>query len=177
MRGSVEGLRSPYPIASLLPVVYQEDPFTVRFTAGLDEVLSVIVTTIDSMHAYVDPDVAPADFLHWLAGWVGLTLDDRWPLHRRRSAVRHAVAFYRMRGTVSGLRMQLEQLFGGTVEIVDNGGVAWSRTPDGPLPGQAAPRLAVRLTTDAELRPGEVDAVVVAAKPAHVIHRVEVMSS
>ena len=179
MRGTVTGLPTAVPLAAMLPGVYQEDPFTVRFVSGFDDVLAPILSTLDCLAAYLDPALAPEDFLAWLAGWVGLELDERWPVSRRRAAVAQAARMYRMRGTVGGLRDNLEVLTGGDVRIADNGGVAWSVTPGAPLPGEDRPRLAVqvRVADSASVSVSAVDAVVAAAKPAHVVHRVEVVES
>ncbi|PPK67658.1 phage tail protein [Actinokineospora auranticolor] len=176
MRGAVAGLPSAVPMLELLPAIYQEDPFTERFMAGFDDVLAPVLSTVDCVADYLDPLLAPEDFLEWLSGWVGIELDEGWPLDRRRAVVGTAVEMYRMRGTVSGLRANLEVLTGGVVEIVDSGGVAHSLDPDAELPGDAHPRLAVRVRVQDPLSAPEdlVDAVVAAAKPAHVVHRVEV---
>jgi phage tail-like protein len=176
MRGFIEGLPTATPLVAMLPAVYQEDPFTVRFVGGFDDVLASVVTTLDCLDSYVDPMLAPEDFLDWLAGWVGIDIEDGWPIERRRAAVATAVEMYRMRGTVAGLRANLEVLTGGQVQVRDSGGVAWSASPGAELPGEDSPRLAVRVTvSDPTTVPVDaVEAVVAAAKPAHVVHRVEV---
>ena len=90
-RGTVPGLSSPYRIAEFLPSVYQEDdPFIQRFTAGLDEVLAPVLSTLDCIDAYVDPHLTPEDFLGWLGSWVGAVVDDETPLALRRAAVGQA---------------------------------------------------------------------------------------
>ncbi|SDH80655.1 phage tail protein, P2 protein I family [Actinokineospora alba] len=178
MRGLVPGLVTAAPMLEMLPAVYQEDPFTERFMAGFDDVVAPVLATLDCLVEYFDPLLAPEDFLEWLSGWVGIELDEGWPIERRRAVVGTAVEMYRMRGTVAGLRANLEVLTGGNVEIADSGGVAWSRDPAAGLPGEASPRLAVRVRVeDPEAAPLDlVEAAVAAAKPAHVVHRVEVGS-
>lgn len=177
MRGTIDGLSTADPIVEMMPAVYQEDEFTGRFTAGLDAVIAPIMSVLDCLDAYIDPLLSPEDFLEWLAGWVGIPLHAEIPLERRRILVANAVRLHRMRGTVTGLRIQVELLTGGRVELADNGGVSWSDTPGGPLPGEDTPRLAVRVRTDdPESVPLDVlDDVVNWAKPAHVVHRVEVV--
>ncbi|MFI9381351.1 phage tail protein I [Kutzneria sp. NPDC052558] len=178
MRGAVTGLPTAVPLSGMLPGIYQEDPFTVRFVSGFDDVLAPILSTLDCLPSYFDPALAPEDFLGWLAGWVGLELDESWPVSRQRAAIAHAAQMYRMRGTVSGLRDNLEVLTGGRVQVADSGGVAWSVTPGAELPGQDHPRLAVRVSVadPSAVSVSAVDAVVSAAKPAHVVHRVEVVA-
>lgn len=177
MRGVVTGLASPAPLAGLLPGVFQEDQFAVRFTAGLDDVLAPVFNTLDSLDAYVDPLVSPDDFLDWLAGWVGVVLDENWPVDRRRELIAHAVDLYRLRGTRDGLRAEVELLTGGTVEIRESGGVASSATPGGATTGDGPPWLAVRVVVDGDSVVSEraVDALVSAGKPAHVFHTLEVV--
>ena len=178
MRGTVSGLETAAPLGPMLPAIYQEDEFAMRFVAGFDDVLAPVLTTLDCLVDYFDPALTATDFLEWLAGWVGIEVDEAWQTERRRAAVATAVEMYRMRGTISGLRANLEVLSGGRVEITDSGGVAWSTSPMGPLPGQESPRLAVRVTLPevTERTTKAIDAIVTAAKPAHVVHRVEVVT-
>jgi phage tail-like protein len=181
MRGTVIGLASPYPLVTLLPAVYQEeDPFISRFTAGLDDVLAPVIATLDNLEAYVDPMLAPEDFLGWLAGWVGVTVNENAPVALHRATVARAAELHRLRGTIAGLKSTLELLTGGDVEVTDSGGVARSDRPGTPSPGDARPwvRVAVRVPAGTDWSPGAlraaVEAAVVAAKPAHVEHFVEV---
>ncbi|HZP49721.1 phage tail protein [Actinocrinis sp.] len=179
MRAAVEGLGTPYPLGSLMPAIYQEDPFTMRWTAALDEVLAPVISTLDCLGAYIDPDLAPEDFLLWLSGWFGLSgvFDENWPLRRRREAVARSVALYRLRGTAEGVRGLLELAAGVRVEVLDSGGTSWSPVPGGALPGAAHARMTVRILAE----PGDLgDAealgdLIAAAKPAHVAHEVEMV--
>src|ERR1700722_1099555 len=176
MRGTVPGLGTPYPIGSLMPAVYQEDPAAMRWTAGLDEVLAPAISTLDCIGAYVDPLLAPDDFIAWLADWFGTVLDENWPVRRRRAAVAQSVVLFRQAGTVAGLRALVELVTDGEVEIADSGGVTWSQRPNTPPPGREEAAGEVRVSA----RPGSpldlkaIDELVAAAKPAHVAHRVEV---
>jgi phage tail-like protein len=180
MRGTVKDLFTAAPLGPMLPSIYQEDDFSMRFVDGFDDVIAPILLTLDCLIDYFDPALTPVDFLDWLAGWVGIEIDEAWATERRRAAVATAVEMYRMRGTVSGLRANLEVLSGGTVEITDSGGVSWSPHPMGDLPGQDSPRLAVRVSIPEEASERitkAIDSIVAAAKPAHVVHRVEVVQS
>ncbi|MEV5957022.1 phage tail protein [Streptomyces sp. NPDC051987] len=177
MRAAVTGLDTPYPIGTLLPAVFQEDPVAMRWTAALDEVLAPAVSTLDCLAAYTDPMLAPADFVRWLAGWLGTVLDENWPLDRQRAAVAHSVPLHRLRGTVDGLRTLVELVTGGEVELTESGGVHWSVVPNTPLPGEAVPRLSVRVTlpSGAAVDVTALEELIVAEKPAHVPHRLEVV--
>lgn len=177
MRGNVAELDTPYPLGELLPAMYQEDGLAQRLCEGLDEVLAPIIATLDCLDAYLDPDLTPLDFLDWLAGWVGVSLDQNWPETRRRALVAQAGELYRWQGTVRGIAEHVALYAGVVPEVTDSGGAVWSMAPGAPFPGRPEPEVVVRVMTD---NPDGVDlthldAIVTAAKPVHVRHRVEVV--
>ncbi|HUD37094.1 MAG TPA: phage tail protein [Streptosporangiaceae bacterium] len=176
MRAAIPGLATPYPIGTLMPAIYQEDQATMAWTAGLDDVLAPVISTLDCLSAYLDPMLAPEDFVLWLADWFGAVLDENWPAYRRRAAVRRSVSLYRQAGTLAGLRALLELVTGGEVELVESGGVAWSRAPNAPLPGSPEALVVIWLAAgaDAQLDLNAINELVAAVKPAHVAHRMEV---
>ncbi len=75
---------------------------------------------IDNIHTYFDPYEAPEDFLPWLASWVAFTLDDKWPIEKKRYLIKKAVEFYRIRGTVKGLKLFLKLFTEVEPEIIEN---------------------------------------------------------
>ena len=176
MRGTIAGLHSPVPIAGQLPGIYQDDEFTRQFTGGMDDVLAPVFTTLDCLDTYVDPWLAPEDFLEWLAGWVGVVIDEGWPLDRSRAFIANIAELYRWRGTIRGLTAELAIYTGGDVEIAESGGAAWSLSPGTDPPGDDQPRMAVRVSVDdpSTISEATVDRMVAAAKPAHVVHVVEI---
>src|SRR5437868_5341826 len=127
-RGLVKNLDTPHPLVESLPSLFQEDGFSQRFLTAFDESLAPIFATLDNLSWYFDPWLAPEDFLEWLASWFGMALDESWSADRRRALVANAFDFYRMRGTASGLKAQLETLTGGRVELHETGGVITSTT-------------------------------------------------
>jgi phage tail-like protein len=177
MRGLVPGLETAHPLGATLPALYQDDDFAQRFLSGFDEGLAPILSTLDNFDSYLDPSLTPDDFLDWLAGWVGIALDDSWEDARRRTIVARAAELYRMRGTAAGLAGQVEIQTGGSVEIVENGATAWSVDPGGELPGSPEPLVVVRVTVPdpASVDAGRLDALVSAGKPAHILHRIELV--
>jgi phage tail-like protein len=180
MRGIVDGLSSPHPMATALPAIYQEeDPFTVRFTQAFDDSLAPIFSTLDNLPAYFDPRYAPEDFLGWLAGWVAIELDETWEVERRRVAVRSGADLLRRRGTAGGLAAEIELATGGQVEIEENGGSGWSLDAGSPMTGSARPALLVRLRVGdpAGVDRDRLERIVDAAKPAHVPHRIEIVGA
>jgi phage tail-like protein len=130
-RGTAPDLPVTRPIIRELPSIYQDGMFLERFTAGLDAVLAPAVASIDCLHAYIDPTVAPGDFVAWMGGWVGARFEEDWTLERRREFVADAVRIFAMRGTVRGLTEELELYSGGRVAISDPGAVWTSPTPTG----------------------------------------------
>ncbi len=178
MRGTIDGLRSPHPLALGLPAIYQEeDPFTIRLTEAFDDVLAPVFSTLDNLPAYFDPSLTPPDFLGWLASWVALELDESWDLGRRRRAVKSGVDLLRRRGTAVGLADELRLATGTEVEVLENGGTAWSLDPGSPMVGTPDPALLVRIVTaDAgALDLDRVARIISAGKPAHVPHTVEIV--
>ena len=179
MRGLIEGLASPHPLGMMLPPVYFDDSLALRLTAGLDEVLAPVFGTLTNLSAYVDPRVAPIDFVEWLAGWVGLALDQTWPRDRQRALIRQAADLYRLRGTAKGVAAHVALYLQIEPEIEETGGAAWSPVPGGPIPGDAVPHLKVRVRVSdpASVDVQRLDAVIRTAKPAHVAHEIEVIAS
>jgi phage tail-like protein len=184
MRGAVDGLVTPHPLLDTMPGVYQADPIAENLCASCDEALAPIVTTLDCLTAYLDPHTTPADMLDWLAGWIGCpTVGSRDPA-RRRESILTGIALLPLRGTAAGVRAAVAAAVGtGTVEVIESGATTGSTTPGSAPGGRRLPVLVVRVTVDADARnPGGavdyrmLDELVDAAKPAHLPHRVEVIT-
>lgn len=177
MRGTVAGLASPHPIGALLPGVFAEDELMQRFVTAFDEVLAPVFNTLDCFDAYLDPAVAPADFVDWLTHWVALPMADEWPPDRRRALVARAVELHRWRGTRRGLKNLLETVTGGHVAVEDSGACAGSTDSDGPLPGYDEPGIHVRITLadPSRVDVGRLEGLLALHKPAHIPHVLEVV--
>jgi phage tail-like protein len=171
-RGLAPGLATRHRLLDTLPGLYQEDGFTERFLSAFDDALAPVLCTLDNLGAYLDPVLAPADFLAWLGGWLGLAVDEGWPLDRQRALVREAGELYRWRGTARGLSLLVELFSGERAEIRESGAVAWSATPGATVPGRPRPSLVVRVHGGAG-QEARLRALVAAASPAHVPVRVE----
>ncbi|MET0398125.1 MAG: phage tail protein [Longimicrobiaceae bacterium] len=126
----LHGLRVYYPrfsyLARYLPAVWREDPasasFLDRFLANVEGTFTEVEGRIAGAQALFDTGTVPAEFLEWLAGWLGATLDAAWDERKRRFFLANALAMYASRGTREGLvralRLALEErvdphLFGG----------------------------------------------------------------
>jgi phage tail-like protein len=170
-------LPSPYPLIDYLPAVYADSQGAVRWTAGFDDVLASLINVIDCVHAYVDPLLAPEEFVRWLSSWFGVLLDESWPMTAQRAVVAEAVDLFRMRGTMAGLRRHLAVVLDGDVEIEESGGVSWSARPrpDVPDDGEHWVRVVVRTREPSVISEEAVAAVIRAAKPVHVAHTLEVL--
>ncbi|WP_249713765.1 phage tail protein [Rhizomonospora bruguierae] len=180
MRGAVPDLPTPHPLGLALPAMYQEDGFVQRFVAGLDDVLAPILLTLDCLEAYLDPALAPADFVDWLAGWVAVPPDEGQPLDLRRELVRRAADLHRWRGTARGLGAEVALLTGGEVRVTDSGGVTVSSTPESapavPVDGPTV-HVTVRVPDPAAVDERRLRAAVVASVPAHVLPTIEIVAA
>ncbi|TWF95509.1 phage tail protein [Saccharopolyspora dendranthemae] len=175
-RHAVPGLPSRYPLGTLLPAMYAEDDFAQRFTAGLDQVLAPILSTLDNLAHYFDPRVTPADFAGWLAEWVAVELDPAWPLELRRAVLRRAVELHRQRGTAHGLVDLLRLCAGVQARVLDGPGSAWSTRPGTALPGTAVTGVVVQVWPGrSEVDRHKVTALVESARPVHLTCTVEVL--
>jgi phage tail-like protein len=115
----LRALRAWYPRFSYLekymPGAYREDvesaSFLDRFLANLEGEFTAIEDRMAAAQVLLDPRTAPAEALHWLAGWIGIALDPAWDEPRRRMFLRRAIDFFRLRGTLPGLRLALRLAF------------------------------------------------------------------
>ena len=182
MRGTVEGLESSHPIGLALPALFHDDDVAQRFVAGLDDLLAPLFLTLDAVESYVDPWVAPRDFLAWLAEWVSAPWDPALDDMQQRAVVARAADLYGWAGTVKGLAGLIELVAGVTPVIEENGGASWTIEPGGDLPGSAEPTVTVRIPIsdlpaggpDREDRIERVRQVALRFLPAHVVATVEV---
>ncbi|RFS83464.1 phage tail protein [Actinomadura spongiicola] len=177
MRGAVDGLLSPLPLGPALPSVFAEDDLIQRYVTGLDDLFAPLLSVLDCLEAYFSPDLAPMDFVGWLAGWVGAELHGEESERQARGAVAAATALHRMRGTRRGLAAAVRMGFGVTPEIAESGGAAWSERPRGEFPGDREPRLEVfvRVPDPSTVDVRRLDALVGAVRPAHVPYAVHVV--
>jgi phage tail-like protein len=173
---SAPPLPSPYPLIRYLPSVFGDDMFAVRWTGGLDDVLAPLINVIDCVGAYIDPMLAPEEFVRWMSSWFGVLLDESWPMSAQRAVVAQAVDLFRMRGTVAGLRRHLAVVVDGEVEITESGGTSWSPRPIPEPPDvEHWVHVLVRPNPGSPISEEAVAAVIRAAKPVHVAHSLEVV--
>ncbi|HEX3131864.1 MAG TPA: phage tail protein [Thermoanaerobaculia bacterium] len=109
---SVRVERPAHELLRHLPRAYSRDEaaadFLRRYLAPLEGSLAELGARAAARRALLDPWSAPPEMLPWLAGFVGLVLDERWPVQAKRRLVEEAAWLFRFRGTVPGLRRFLE---------------------------------------------------------------------
>jgi phage tail-like protein len=165
-----------FPLSPRLPALLRDDPFLTQFCAGLDGLLAHVLEVLDSLAAYLDPDLAPLDFLRWLGTWVGVEIDSGVDEDRQREAVKRALPVHRYRGTATGMVEAIELETGLRAEIEDSGSVTTSQTPSVRSNDQPPPLLLVRVRAarDQLVDMARLQAAIDRAKPAHTPHQVEV---
>lgn len=161
-----------------LPAIYQDNDFGLRFVEGLENVLDPIVALLDSLHAHVDPDLAPVDVLDLMGAWLGVEEDESLPEERQRELVRRAAELARRHGTKAGLTLALEISFPKLpLRVEDSGKVVWARNPD-ELPSSKVPGFVVYC--DAPLDEDELATVarmIEQIKPVNVPYKLRVKAS
>lgn len=167
-------LATPHPMGALLPALYQEDDLAQRLTSGLDDVLAPVLCLLDCIDSYVDPALAPEDFVSWMASILGVEPDESVPLERRRAMVSRAADVYAMHATRLGIRAAVRAVTGVDPEVTDSGSVSWSFSPTDPSSDPAPPSLRVVVPDTAAVDAGVVERTVAGAAPAFVVRHVEV---
>ena len=111
-----------YPsYAQYLPAIYRNNAacnqFLDRLLSLFESFFSGVEYEIDALPALFDPAAVPKGFLAWLAGCLGLNLDDNWTEQKKREIIAHIFELSGKRGTAEGLRESL-QLFAGVNAII-----------------------------------------------------------
>lgn len=146
---------------------------TVEFAGTVDEMLGPVRQLLDRFDDHLDPRIAPRPLLDWLASCFGVDAG------RHQRAVLAALAeIHDGWATRRGLTALVSAFAGtATVEILDNGGTAWSREPGGTMPDDGSFALVVRIaTTDkTAIDVRRLDSVLSTAVPAHLRYRIELV--
>lgn len=104
-----------------LPSIYADDEFLGRYLLIFESILSPITWIIDNFDLFLSPDIAPSEWLRWMASWFDLLLLPELPLERQRDLMRQAGWLFMRRGTRAGLQRLLTLYFGVTPEIEETG--------------------------------------------------------
>ena len=166
-----------------LPALYDNDPLMGRFLMLFESFWGPIDDQIRQLHYLFDPRTTPSDLLPWLAAWLDLTLDTRWPEAKRRELIRHAVHLYRTRGTRRGLVDFLTLYTNVQPEIVEHRahnfrlgndtrlgqGVALG-TKNAPHTFTVTLSLPALTTKESQLRRQMIEQIIETEKPAHTAY-------
>lgn len=151
------------------------DPSTGRVLTGLERHFDPGVRAAGS--ALGPEQRAPAAFLEWLSGWVGVVLRGHMSEIQRRELIARAVPLYRKRGTREGLEQLLAVQSTLRATITDASTPPRPGAPD--VSGHGPHFFHVHVSTsegsiDAIRRQREiVEQILDAEKPAHTIYRLE----
>jgi phage tail-like protein len=169
----------PSSYLQYLPTPYQGDAFLGRFLRIFESILGPIEQTIDGVSNYFDPHLTPIETLPWLASWIGVELDENWPVAQRRELLVEAAELLRRQGTRHALREHLRLYVGQPPLIVENfSGLRLGQ--DGVLGvnsrlGALEPHtIGVTVVTDHDVDEQVLRGIVEAQKPAHVGYTLEV---
>jgi phage tail-like protein len=100
-----------------------EDPFLRSFSLIFEDIADSVRAPVVGFERHLDSGLAPTEFVRWMARWLGVNIDASLPENRQRSTLRSAGAMLQWRGTKKGLEGLLKSLVGGTVEVIEHGGV------------------------------------------------------
>lgn len=165
---------------------YQEPPFFTRYLRGFEDMNEPLMTALSGLSSLFAVETAPADFLPWLASWLGAVLDDSWSPMRRRQLIREAIPLFRRRGTLTGLRRFLEIYAGVTPDIADQPFTGMRLSADAKLGadltrlGNIAPHsfvVTLALKNAAEVNIETVRAIIESQRPAHTTYDLRVLSA
>ncbi len=171
---SAPGLPTNYSnYLKYLPAIYSADDFMGRFLMIFESILSPIDRTVGNLHYYFDAQMTPPELLPWLASWLGLVLDERWPEVQRRALILAAVELYQWRGTRRGLSEFLRLYTGLTPEIIEHGVGRRGATEADVFRFTVRLRVADPAVVDRTV----VEAVIEAEKPAHTGYTLEIVAA
>lgn len=122
----LRGLRAEHPAHDYLrrlPKTFSRDEqmasFLQRYLAMFAGFLEDLEGKADARRLLIDARSAPAEILPWLAGFLGLVIDERWPVATRRTLIEEATWIFRFCGTIPGLTRFLEIYTGVKVILVE----------------------------------------------------------
>jgi phage tail-like protein len=144
-----------------LPAIYSEDDFMGRYLLIFESILSPITWIVDNFDMFLSPEVAPSEWLRWLASWFDVLIVPELPMDRQRALVEQLGWLFFRRGTRAGLERLLTLYYGVKPEIIEDGDMHF--TVRMPLSESS-----VKLERDI------VDRLILAHKPAHAAYTLEI---
>lgn len=109
--------------AANLPELYRRemgnDSFLDRFLAIYQSIYDDISRQIKEFVNCLDPKVAGTDLLHFIASWLDVEEPYMWTEEQLRYLLRHAMEFFKARGTGRGIEMFVKLYTGETPFVVE----------------------------------------------------------
>jgi len=105
---------------NFLPEIYRVNDFPGRFLMLFESFLEPVSAQVNAIDNYFDPDLTPAEFLPWLASWIGISWDVPITDERKRVLLRKSLQLFQSRGTKDALKEFLEIYTGGKAEITEH---------------------------------------------------------
>lgn len=102
-----------------LPAIYLDDNFTGRFLLIFEAMMSPDIWIIDNLDLYFSPEIAPLEWVRWLASWFDIYIAPELPAERQRAILSQAGWLAARRGTRVGLERLLELYCGVRPEIIE----------------------------------------------------------
>lgn len=103
-----------------LPEIYHGDDLMNRLLMLVESFWQPLEEQIAHPEVYYDAGLAPEGFLNWLAGWIGVPMEENIPPERKRRLLSAALSLYQRYGTRSALIEFLRLYTGGEVEIYEH---------------------------------------------------------
>lgn len=143
-----------------LPAIYSDDDFMGRYLLIFESILSPITWMVDNFDMYLSPEVAPTEWLRWMASWFDVLIVPELPIDRQRALVEQLGWLFFRRGTRAGLERLLTLYYGVKPEIIEDEDMHFTV------------RLALS-DSSVDLERDIVDRLIMAHKPAHASYTLE----
>jgi phage tail-like protein len=165
-----------------LPALFRDDEVMGQFLLIFESIFKPVENTVDNIALYFDPLITPEPLLHWLASWLDLALDPKWPEERRRELVKSAAELYRWRGTKRGLAEYLRIYTGNVPEISEYvPGMRLDQETQLGIDTQLGSSgtghhftVTVKLDGEGAVDTSTVKAIIEAQKPAHTVYSLNI---
>jgi phage tail-like protein len=95
-----------------LPAIYGDDAFMGRFLLIFEALYARDEWIVDNIDLYLDPKMAPPEWLRWLASWVDIFVPATLPEDRQRAITKELPVLFMGRGSKGSLARHLELAFG-----------------------------------------------------------------
>jgi phage tail-like protein len=169
--GNGRVLKDPFPPGlsrerstwlTYLPAIYGDDDFIGRYLLVFESMMSPIIWILDHFDFYLTPEVAPVEWLHWMASIVDELMLEDLPEERKRTIARQMGWLFLRRGTKMGLSRLLELYYGIAPEIIED-----------PVECHFIVRMPLSQST-VKLREDAVDRLVASQRPAFASYSIEI---